>query len=104
MKTLKDKVLVSLWLPLIWVSFLTVDVVLFVNGRPERFFPRLFEDLVFVMSFFFFRPGTNIRGNPRGLIFPFFIQFFFWWLLSFAIVSILSKRRQKIPPQNKGRV
>jgi hypothetical protein len=90
MKRLRRTLLISLWLPVLWASLLVTDIFLFTGGRPTKIIQRLFEDVVFTSSFFFY--GMSGGGVPHSgfwsILKPLAIQFFFWWLISFAVVYV----------------
>ncbi len=73
------------------MTLLAADIVLFADGRPQKLIPRLFEDVVFMMSFLFY--GIDFH-NPDYLhiFFRFLAQFLMWWL--FGCVTVWAWKRK----------
>lgn len=95
MATFRERLMVALWLPLVWLCLLAIDIVAFAGARPHSLLPRLFEDVVFLLSFFFFRRGFDVGATWTALFVPFVLQFFFWWILSFLAAWAVARWRHK---------
>jgi hypothetical protein len=92
-KAHRDIILYSFWLPLIWTAFLLIEILFFAGVKRESLslFGRVFEDLVFVMSFLFYNSKALVHSvgvSYAPLLVAFFVQFFFWWLVSFFVLML----------------
>jgi len=66
---------------------------MFAGGRPSHIILRLFEDMVFVMSFLFY--GVDFYSpNPVQLFLRYFMQFLLWWVVGISSVWAYNRKNK----------
>jgi hypothetical protein len=77
----------------IWLFFLIIHIIFFSNEEPTNLFATIFDKLVMTSCFLLYPFSTNY--SLQNTIWPFFIQFAFWWIFGVFIMWVYCKLARK---------
>jgi hypothetical protein len=77
----------------IWLLLLVIHIIFFSNFEPSNIFLKIFDRFVMISCFLLY--PFSMKYSLHSTVWPFFIQFLFWWIFG-VFVFWLYKKLSKI--------
>lgn len=77
---------------LVWICLVIVHVLLFSDSEPQNILAIVFDRFMMISCFLIY----PFAADQEKTIFPFIIQFFFWWGFGASMIWLYKKLSRKV--------